>query len=222
MIRRPRAFDRIMEGLAASDRDFILEWLASHGAEARDDLFLPAAMTARLIIEQRRTSNELREILSSDIAALRTETSRARAVADDLRVLQETMREETLHWEKSAREGLAKGLAAVITALDRRVDAGAQKLTAAVESPIKPLVARLEELPTLASAKADEAARKGVAAGVAAMGPTIVAWFRPRAFVIAVAFAVLTVAASYFAGRWSEAHSRAVPVPKHVDARRHR
>jgi len=205
-----------MEGLAASDREFVLEWLADHGANARDELFLPAAMTARLIIEQTRVSNTLKQTLTSDVAALQNEIARARAVAVELRQLQDTMREETLRWETSARDGLKSGLASAIAQIDQRISTGAQKLAAALEGPIRPLVESLEALPNLASAKADEAARKGIAAATAAVGPAIVRWFRPRVVVIVAALAILAVTASYFAGRWAEAHSRAVPVQKHA------
>jgi hypothetical protein len=46
--------------LGEEEQVFVLDWLADHGSDPSDDAFIAAALTARLVIEQKRAGDRLR------------------------------------------------------------------------------------------------------------------------------------------------------------------
>lgn len=214
MISQPRlrALERLLDGLGKVEREFILDWLADHGANPSDDVFIAAATTARLVIELQRASDrsraEIRGVineLAGTVAAIRTE---AGALAD----IAVEMHTEAAGWRSSAQAGIKAGLATTLADLDSRVSRGVERLSGSVGEPLAPIIAaldRLAALPTTVDSAASKAASAGARAGATAWLEAIRARVRWsviwRVLAGATLFVALVFAIGFATGRMTMA-----------------
>jgi len=199
---RQHAINRILEGLDSNEQTFVLDWLADHGANVSDDLFLPAALTVRLIIEQQRLSDRLREVVWSDVKLLQGERTALRADIQDFRAEVDAMRRERPNWLAAARESVVRTGSQMASDIERRVDTAAAKLSAAVDEPLAPIHLAIRGLPDAVGRAASDGAARGAQAAQTEAIVNLVAWARARVL-LGVGILAFAVVAGFFVGRFT-------------------
>jgi hypothetical protein len=189
---------RLLAGLGSEDQTFLLDWLADYGENARDEIFLPAALTVRLIIEQRRAAMRMHAEFAEDITAFKevqTEFGKDRA---ETSALISRMQAERSSWEASAKRGVISGVAGVIEKIGTVVQTGVEQLQGTIDEPLAPLIRSLDKLTTLPAVVGEQAnlgAAKGAReAATSALKPGLAlrTWI-----IIAAAFTIVTFTAYY-------------------------
>jgi hypothetical protein len=208
---RQRTIDRLLEGLGPEERTFVLDFLADHGTSVSDDLFLPAALTVRLIIEQQRFSDRLRDVVRGDVKLLQDERAALHADVEAFRAEVETMRRERPNWLAAARESIVRTGSQTAFDIERRVDAAIAKLSAAVDEPIAPIHAAVRGLPESVGRAASGGAAQGVRAAQKEALADLAAWARARVL-LGVGVLAFAVVAAFFIGRFTSS----IGAPAHV------
>jgi len=199
-----RRIERLLSDLGAEERDFVMDWLADHAASVHDDVFLPAALTARLIIEQQRVADRLRHVMRDDLrllngerVAIHAEIIKLRAEVAAIRDETGVMRRQRAAWLAVASDGVALAAASAAADIEQRMAAGLARLSAAVNDPIAPIQEIIAKLPDVVRSAASIGAARGAESAWDRSMAALDRWTRARVLTGAVIVALAALAAFY-------------------------
>lgn len=138
---------RLLDDLKPEEQRFVLDWLADHGANATDEIFVPAALTARLIIELARGVERIEAVMAEELTV---SSERATVIRGERKVLAEALvrlQRERASWLASASSDLQARAVDATIAVDVRFAEALRGLSERLSEPLKPLVDSVATLP---------------------------------------------------------------------------